>query len=61
MSKITKSSFYLVRNPFSYCFRMAVPQDMHRCVGKIELRYSLRTGYLLDARTKAGLLAGKFQ
>jgi hypothetical protein len=37
---------------------MCVPKDLQRYVGKKELRYSLRTGYLGVAKQKARLLAG---
>jgi hypothetical protein len=54
-----KSPSYLVRNPYSYCFRMVVPKDLQKFVGKRELRYTLRTGYAGIARQKAHFLAGK--
>jgi len=59
MKAITKSPSYLIRNPYSYCFRMVVPTDLQRLVGKKELRYSLRTGYIGVAKHKARLLAGQ--
>jgi len=40
------SPSYLVRNHYSYCFRMNVPMDLQPFIGKKELRYSLKTGYL---------------
>lgn len=55
----SKSPSYLIRNPYSYCFRMNVPEDLRQFVGKRELRYSLKTGYRKEARAKAFLLAGK--
>lgn len=61
MKTLSKSPSYLIRNPYSYCFRMSVPQDLQRVVGKKELRYSLKTGYLGAARHKARLLAGQVQ
>ena len=57
----SKSCSYLIRNPYSYCFRMAVPKDLQILVGKTELRYSLKTGSLGDAKYKARLLAGQVQ
>jgi hypothetical protein len=54
-----KSPSYLVRNPYSYCFRMVVPKDLQKFVGKRELRYTLRTGYAGVARPKAQFVAGK--
>jgi hypothetical protein len=44
MKATFKSPSYLVRNPYSYCFRMVVPKDLRKFVGKTELRYTLRTG-----------------
>lgn len=61
MCRITKSPTYLFRNSYSYCFRMRVPQDLQGVIGKKELRYSLRTGYLGSARTKSGVLAGNMK
>jgi len=58
MSLKTRSSKYLVRNSHSYCFRMKVPLDLYSTIGKKELRYSLRTGYIGEAKQKAMLLAG---
>ncbi|MFC1581225.1 DUF6538 domain-containing protein, partial [Thermodesulfobacteriota bacterium] len=54
----SKSPHYLVRNSYSYCFRMKVPQDLQKYVGRKELRYSLKTGYRSEARAKALMLAG---
>ena len=50
---------YLVRTPYSYCFRYTVPSDLQGVVGRKELRYSLRTGYLGQAKTKSRFLAVK--
>jgi integrase len=61
MKPITKSPSYLIRNPHSYCFRLVVPPDLQRLVGKTELRYSLKTGYLGRAKNKARFLAGQVQ
>ena len=49
---------YLVRQPSSYCFRMVVPSDLQELVGKRELRYSLRTGFLSEAKYRARRMAG---
>ena len=57
----TKSPDYLFRNPHSYCFRMGVPEALRDIVGRRELRYSLRTCRLSEARRKSRLLAGLFQ
>ncbi len=61
MKATLKSPCYLVRNPYSYCFRMIVPINLRKFVGKTELRYSLRTGNLRTAKHKAQLLAGQVQ
>jgi hypothetical protein len=37
MKASPKSPSYLVRNPYSYCFRMVVPKDLQKFVGKREL------------------------
>ena len=55
------SPSYLVRNQYSYCFRLHVPADLQVYVGKKELRYSLRTGYLSDAKFKARFYAAGVQ
>jgi len=57
----TKSCSYLIRNPYSYRFRMVVPEDLQILLGKTELRYSLKTSYLGVAKYKARLLAGQVQ
>ena len=54
-------SCYLIRNKYSYCFRMRVPIDLQKIVGKKELRYSLKTGYISAAKTKARFLASQLQ
>jgi hypothetical protein len=61
MKAALKSPAYLVRNPYSFCFRMIVPKDLRKFVGKTELRYTLRTGNLKDAKHKAKLVAGQVQ
>jgi hypothetical protein len=40
---------------------MIVPRDLQKVVGKSELRYSLKTGYLSVAKYKARILAGQVQ
>jgi len=59
MKTAYKSPSYLVRNPYSYCFRLIVPKDLQPRLGKKELRYSLKTGYLGVAKQRARLLAGQ--
>ncbi|MEJ2731597.1 MAG: hypothetical protein P8185_24320, partial [Deltaproteobacteria bacterium] len=45
----------------SYCFRLIVPADLRKFVGKSELRYTLNTGSVSLAKSKARLLAGEIQ
>ncbi len=59
--KTGNSPSYLVRNPYSYCFRIKIPKDLQATVSKKELRYSLGTGNLSAAKNKARYLAGQFQ
>jgi len=59
MKPLRKSPSYLIRNSYSYCFRMNVPRDLQQFVGRKELRYSLNTGYLGLARCKAWLISGQ--
>ena len=61
MKASIKSAIYIIRNPYSYCFRIKVPNDIQPIIGKKELRYSLKTGYLGVAKSKARLLAGGIQ
>ena len=61
MKPSRRSPSYTIRNPHSYCFRMIVPKDLRKFVGKTELRYTLDTGSIGLAKSKARLLAGKFQ
>lgn len=56
-----QSSSYIIRNQYSYCFRMVVPKDLRKFVRKTELRYTLNTGSIGLARSKARLLAGQVQ
>ena len=59
MRHLNKSPHYLVRNRHSYCFRVNVPKDLQHLVGKRELRYSLKTGYVGVARAKAQIIAAQ--
>jgi integrase len=61
MKQINKSPSYLVRNSYSYCFRLVIPEDLKPYFGKKELRYSLKTGYIDEAKIKARFLAGNVQ
>ena len=59
MQPLKRSPHYLVRNPHSFCFRVNVPKDLQRVVGRRELRYSLKTGYVGVARVKAQIIAAQ--
>lgn len=60
--KIGTSPAYLIWNLYSYCFRIKIPKDIQRFFGgKRELRSSLKTAYLSDAKQKARYLAGNVQ
>jgi hypothetical protein len=61
MKAQSKSPSYLIRNPHSHCFRMVVPKDLRKSVGKKELRYSLSTGYIGVAKHNARLVASQVQ
>jgi len=61
MRRISRSPSYLIRTPYSYCFRLNVPRDLQPFVQKKELRYSLKTGYLGVAKSRARLMAGLVQ
>jgi hypothetical protein len=61
MNPSGKSPSYIIRNPYSYCFRLKVPIDIQGWVGKKEFRYSLKTGYLGTAEVRARYLAGQIQ
>jgi hypothetical protein len=52
---------YLVRNPFSYCFRIKVPKDLQKFVGRKELRYTLKMSCVGVAKQKARFVAGQVQ
>ena len=59
MKPLARSPHHLVRNPHSYCFRVNVPKDLQQLVGRRELRYSLKTGYIGVARVKAQIIAAQ--
>ena len=44
------SPSYVYLGPYGYIFRLRIPLDLKDLIGKIEYRYSLRTGSLKDAR-----------
>ena len=58
---MTRSPSYLSQNRFGHCFRIRVPKDLQIPFARKELRYSLKTGNLPEAKAKARLLAGQVQ
>jgi integrase len=60
-SKFHRSPSYLIRNPYSYCFRIIVPEDLRDIVARREIRLSLRTGRLSEAKQMAGLMGRLFK
>jgi hypothetical protein len=62
MQPTSRSPSYLVRKAHScFCFRLIVPKDLRQIVGRTELRYTLRTGFLGIAKQKSRFLAGQVQ
>ena len=52
---------YILQKASGYYFRFHIPSDLRPLVNKSELRYSLQTGQIGLARSRARLLAGKVQ
>ncbi len=52
-----KSPSYLVLQGQIYYSRMSIPLGLRKTFGKTEIRYSLRTGYLREARARSRVLA----
>ena len=61
LAHLNRSPSYLSKTPYSYGFRIRIPLDLQPQIGKKELRYSLKTGYLSEAKSKARLMAGQVQ
>ena len=56
------SPSYLIQAPYGYHFRFKIPKDPKPHLdNKQELRYSLKTGSICEAKERARLLAGKIQ
>ena len=51
------SSTYTYHTPSGYIFRLRIPKDLQRIVGKTEFRYSLRSGFLREAKVRAQAIA----
>lgn len=57
MPKIARTPNHLYRRGTTYYFRHSVPHDLREPLGRSEIRMSLGTGYLTEARPKARVLA----
>ena len=56
------SPSYLIQTPYGYHFRFKIPKDLKPHLdNKQELRYSLKTGSICEAKERARLLAGKIR
>ena len=56
------SPSYLLHTPYSYYFRIKIPNDLRlHFHGKTEIKRSLETGYLSEAKYKARVIAGQIQ
>jgi len=56
-----RSPSYLSQNAYGYCFRIRIPDDLTKTIGKKSLRFSLKTGKLGQAKSRARYLAGNIQ
>jgi len=56
MPHITRSQNHLYLKGTTYYFRHSVPHDLRDSLGRSEIRMSLQTGYLTEARPKARIL-----
>jgi integrase len=57
LNSFNQSSSYIFRSHHTFYFRLCIPVDIQGVFGKKEIRYSLRTSYLGEAKRKAGMLA----
>jgi len=57
MPRIARSPNHLYLKGTTYYFRHVVPSALRHSLGRSEIRMSLRTGYLAEARPKARILA----
>ena len=56
------SPCYLYQTPYSYYFRIRIPDDLRLYFDhRHEIRRSLKTGYLSEAKHKARIIAGQIQ
>jgi integrase len=57
MPQIARCPNHLYRKGSIYYFRHVIPHDLRNSLGRSEIRISLQTGYLAEARPKARILA----
>lgn len=61
MGFVVSTPSYMYQSPSGYIFRLRVPKDLRAIVGKGEFRYSLRTGALRVAKSRARDIASYLQ
>lgn len=61
MKSFSKSSSYLIRNQYTFCFRMHIPKDLQSAIGRKEIRRSLQSVQLGIAKYKSREIAGNLQ
>jgi integrase len=44
---------HLIQNRYGFCFRITVPPDLQKVVGKVEIRWSLKTGNVKIAKERS--------
>lgn len=52
---------YLIKNDYSFCFRLVIPDDLRQIIGLRELRYSLHTCVLREAKYRSARISVKIQ
>lgn len=57
MPQITRPATHLYRKGMTFYFRHVIPNDIRDSLGRSEIRISLQTGYLAEAKPKAQILA----
>ena len=60
-TKTIRLPSYLTHNGHNYCFRIRVPPDLTNCINRTQIKFSLGTGSVLQARSKALSLAGNYK
>lgn len=61
MGFIVSAPSYMYQSPSGYIFRLRIPKDLKQLVGKVEFRYSLRSGSLRIAKDRARSIASFIQ